>query len=85
MPWRKSGALAPGGLARKAVHASFAGWLQARKSPKTHQEWSGDRAANAYNQPHSNKNRWWDFPAGPVVRTLRFHCRGPRFDLWLGT
>ena len=26
----------------------------------------------------------WEFPDGPVVRTLRFHCWGPRFDLWLG-
>ena len=25
-----------------------------------------------------------DFPGGPVVRTPCFHCRGPRFDLWLG-
>ena len=21
-----------------------------------------------------------EFPGGPVVKTLRFHCRGPRFD-----
>ena len=20
---------------------------------------------------------YWDFPGGPVVKTLRFHCRGP--------
>ena len=25
-----------------------------------------------------------DFPGGPVVKTLRFHCRGHRFDPWLG-
>ena len=25
-----------------------------------------------------------DFPAGPVVKTLCFHCRGLRFDLWSG-
>ena len=24
-----------------------------------------------------------DFPGGPVVRTLRFHCRGHGFDPWL--
>ena len=24
------------------------------------------------------------FPSGPVVRTLRFHCRGPRLDAWSG-
>ena len=25
-----------------------------------------------------------DFPASPVVRTLRFHCRGHGFNPWLG-
>ena len=25
-----------------------------------------------------------DFPGGPVVKTLRFHCRGHGFDPWLG-
>ena len=25
-----------------------------------------------------------DFPGGPVVRTLCFHCRGHRFDPWSG-
>ena len=25
-----------------------------------------------------------DFPGGPVVKTLSFHCRGHRFDHWLG-
>ena len=25
-----------------------------------------------------------DFPAGPVVKNPRFHCRGHRFDPWLG-
>ena len=25
-----------------------------------------------------------DFPGGPVVKTLHFHCRGHRFDTWLG-
>ena len=24
------------------------------------------------------------FPGGPVVKTLRFQCRGHRFDPWLG-
>ena len=23
-----------------------------------------------------------EFPGGPVVRTLRFHCGGPGFDPW---
>ena len=26
-----------------------------------------------------------EFPGGPVVRTLHFHCRGLGFDPWLGT
>ena len=25
-----------------------------------------------------------DFPGGPVTKTLRSQCRGPRFDPWLG-
>ena len=25
-----------------------------------------------------------DFPDGPVVKTLSFHCRGHRFDPWFG-
>ena len=25
-----------------------------------------------------------DFPGGPVVRTLRFHCQGPACDPWSG-
>ena len=25
-----------------------------------------------------------DFPGGPVVKTLRPHCRGHRFNPWLG-
>ena len=26
----------------------------------------------------------WDFLGGPVVKTLHFQCRGPRFDPWSG-
>ena len=26
-----------------------------------------------------------NIPGGPTVKTLCFHCRGPRFDPWLGT
>ena len=28
---------------------------------------------------------YMDFPGGPAVETLRFHCRGPRFEPWSGT
>ena len=28
--------------------------------------------------------RDWDFPDDPVVRTLCFHCWGPKFDPWSG-
>ena len=31
-----------------------------------------------------SKVRWWDFPGGPVTRTLRSQCRGPRLDPWSG-
>ena len=34
---------------------------------------------NVLLKTHSSK-----FPAGPVVRTARFHCRGHRFDPWSG-
>ena len=70
-------------LGRLFTHHSKNG-SRLETAPRTHQEWSGDRAANSCSQLHSNKDGWWDFPAGPVVRTLRFHCRGPGFDLWLG-
>ena len=30
------------------------------------------------------KKKSQDFPDGPVVKTLHFHCRGHRFDPWLG-
>ena len=26
----------------------------------------------------------WDFPGGPVVKTLRFHCGGHGFNPWSG-
>ena len=26
----------------------------------------------------------WNFPGGPVVKTLHFQCRGHRFDPWAG-
>ena len=32
----------------------------------------------------SNRDSWRDFPGGPVVKTLRFHCRGYRSDPWSG-
>ena len=28
------------------------------------------------------KTNSWDFPGGPVVKTLHSRCRGPRFNLW---
>ena len=27
----------------------------------------------------------WDFPGGPVAKTLHFQCRGPRFNPWEGS
>ena len=32
----------------------------------------------------SEKSQTVDFPGGPVVKTLHFHCRGPGFDPCLG-
>ena len=26
----------------------------------------------------------WDFPGGPVVKTLHFHCRGHKLNPWWG-
>ena len=31
------------------------------------------------------KDKSWEFPGGPVVRTLHFHCRGPGFNPGWGT
>ena len=31
------------------------------------------------------KDKWWDFPRGPVVKTLHCQCRGHGFNSWLGT
>lgn len=30
------------------------------------------------------KTYLWEFPDGPVVRTLCIHCRGSGFDPWQG-
>ena len=36
-------------------------------------------------QGNANKNQFGrDFPGGPVVKALCFHCRGHRYDSWLG-
>ena len=45
---------------------------------------SEERSRSLYDGRHSasrltcsfKENRWWEFPAGPLVRTLNFHCRG---------
>ena len=31
------------------------------------------------------KNKYRDFPGGPVAKTLSSQCRGPRFDPWSGS
>ena len=30
------------------------------------------------------KGRGWDFPGGPVVKNLYFHCREQGFNPWSG-
>ena len=32
----------------------------------------------------SERGIGWDFPGGPVVKTLYFHCRGHKFNPWWG-
>ena len=43
--------------------------------------------AGALDGSLTNKNYhlkiMWEFSGGPVVKTLRFHCRGHRFNPWL--
>ena len=46
---------------------------------------------NVYNQQIiykasaiQSKQKDWEFPDGPVVRTPCFHCRGHGFNPWLG-
>ena len=34
--------------------------------------------------PRRRESLGWDFPGGPVVKTLCFHCRRRRFDPWSG-
>ena len=30
------------------------------------------------------RTTYWDFPGGPVSKTLCSQCRGPKFDPWSG-
>ena len=34
---------------------------------------------------NSKQPKIWDFPGGPVDKTPRSQCRGPRFDPWSGS
>ena len=43
-----------------------------------------DKAVIEGNASPSIESGCWEFPGGPVVRTPRFHYRGPRFNPWLG-
>ena len=36
------------------------------------------------NNSQDNTKEMKDFPGGPVVKTLCFHCRGLGFNPWLG-
>ena len=35
-------------------------------------------------EPPVKEQKSWDFPGGPVVKTLHFQRRGHGFDLWSG-
>ena len=39
-----------------------------------------DKALHQYLLEERMNNKWMDFPGGPVVKTLHFHCRGHEFD-----
>ena len=40
--------------------------------------------APAFSSRFSKLEASRDFPGGPVLRTLHFHCRGHGFDPWSG-
>ena len=33
---------------------------------------------------YNNNSHLWDFPGGPVAKTLSSWCKEPRFDPWSG-
>ena len=35
-------------------------------------------------KPETREDSVWDFPGGPVAKTLHSQCRGPGFNPWLG-
>ena len=41
-----------------------------------------DKALHQYLLEERMNNKWMDFPGGPVVKTLHFHCRGHGSDPW---
>ena len=48
--------------------------------------WAGSRGTRG-GQRQMWVQKWescWDFPGGPVAKTLHSQCRGPRFDPWSG-
>ena len=45
----------------------------------------GKRLAPAHRAVLFKKSLMGGIPGGPLVKTLSFHCRGPRFNPWSGS
>ena len=46
-------------------------------------QWLGSKTTLKENVKKKNRTSW-DFPGGPVVKTLRFYCRRHKCDPWSG-
>ena len=55
-------------------------WIQEAKSPTRFKTEVGAEP-QGQKDPRSSET---DFPGGPEVETLLFHCRGPEFDTLVG-
>lgn len=73
--------------------------MQLRKFPKIQQKERQNKKRSILEIQHENKRSFrrksnsktkrvkkltWEFPGGPVVRALCFHCRRPEFNPFLG-
>ena len=59
------------GMDKQNVSYPYSGILRGHKKERS--------TDTCYNMDES-----WDFPGGPVAKTLTSQCRGPRFDPWSG-
>ena len=56
-------------------------WKVGRRGPYSAQE---GRELSGQKELYVQECQDGEFPGGPVVRALRFHCRGHGFDPWSG-